>query len=406
MIERIFHCRARGSAWSVEVLAGVSTFLALSYIFIVNPSVLGDAGFPRQAVFFATIIASALATLTMGLWTNLPFVLAPGMEINMYVAMYVVAAGRLTWQEALGAVFWSGILFLLFTLSGVREGIIDALPAGLRSDLAAAVGVLLVAVALKIAGVLVYDGPNVRGFGVIDRSVLVLAGSAIVVFAVAALGVRAAVLISIAAGSLIAVLLGVRDGRPVRRGRRRRPLRAAAPQRLDDRAGAVPDRFLWKRGQVRGPLAQYRTTAGGKASAATRGTADRRRGRRGRLDAGHDERTGVRGERRRNRGRRTHRPDRGHRGHGHAAVSRSRTAARLCSDGRHDRCAELRKRDGWELVALTGMGAIAVATSALHFAILFGLSLHLARDIFRGVRLNAYAIGSIALLLFGWAVSG
>jgi adenine/guanine/hypoxanthine permease len=426
MIERLFHCRARGSAWTVEVLAGVSTFLALSYIFVVNPSVLGDAGFPRQAVFFATVIASALATLTMGLRTNLPFVLAPGMEINLYVATYVVTAGRLTWQEALGAVFWSGILFFLFTLSGVREGIIDALPVGLRSDLAAAVGVLLVAVALKMAGLLVYDGPHLRGLGIVDRPVLVLAGSAIVVFALAALGVRAAVLISIAAGTLIATLIGMDPRLPA----------ASATDGLFAAVGAADLSVLLRPngwtivlvlflidfygsvakfvGLLRntellqdGKLPRLRealmidgaAAAGGSMLGTTSVLVYAESG----VGIAAGGRTGL------------------------TAVTAG-TAMLLCLAAAPllayvptvattgallyvafrllPAPAELRKRDGWELVALAGMMAIVVAESALHFAILFGLSLHLARDIFRGVRLNAYAIGSIALLLFGWAVSG
>ena len=98
-----------------EILAGVSTFLALSYIFVVNPSILGEAGMNKSMVLFATIVASAIATFVMGLWAKKPFVLAPGMEMNAYVAFFVILGLGFTWQEALGAVFWSGIIFLILT---------------------------------------------------------------------------------------------------------------------------------------------------------------------------------------------------------------------------------------------------------------------------------------------------
>src|SRR5438128_7554863 len=107
-LRRYFAIDDKNSSIRVEALAGVSTFLSLSYIFIVNPAILSQAGINPSAVLFATITASAGATLAMGLWARLPFVLAPGMELNAYVAFFVVQALKFTWQQALGAVFWSG----------------------------------------------------------------------------------------------------------------------------------------------------------------------------------------------------------------------------------------------------------------------------------------------------------
>jgi AGZA family xanthine/uracil permease-like MFS transporter len=207
-IERWFGCEERGSTWSTEVVAGLSTFLSLSYIFVVNPSILGEAGMPRRAVFFATIITSAAATLLMGLWANLPYVLAPGMEINAYIAFYAVAVLGLSWQQALGAVFWSGVLFLLFSISGIRQGIIDSLPDGLKRSLAAAVGMLLAAVALRVTGVLRYDGVTLSGFASIGKPAVVLLASTTMVFVLSAMRVRAAVLLSIIGGAGVAALLG------------------------------------------------------------------------------------------------------------------------------------------------------------------------------------------------------
>ena len=160
-----FDIVAKGTSVRTELFAGASTFLALSYIFVVNPAILAQAGMNKSAVLFATIITSSLATLAMGMWARLPFVLAPGMEMNAYVAFFVVGALGFTWQQALGAVFWSGVLFVVLTISRIRERIIDAIPDQMKSGLSLSVGVFLALVALKLAGVLRYDGVRLQGFG-------------------------------------------------------------------------------------------------------------------------------------------------------------------------------------------------------------------------------------------------
>src|SRR5438128_403763 len=107
-IDAYFEISARGSTLRTELLAGLSTFVALSYIVFVNPAVLSKAGIPTGAAFVATVVTSGVATLLMGLWARLPFALAPGMEMNAYVAFFVVGTLGFTWEQALGAVFWSG----------------------------------------------------------------------------------------------------------------------------------------------------------------------------------------------------------------------------------------------------------------------------------------------------------
>lgn len=168
MLDRIdsyFQIREKGSTLRTEALAGLSTFLVLSYIFVVNPAILAQAGMDRSAVLFATIIISGLSTIAMGLWARLPFVLAPGMEMNAYVAFYAVGALGHTWQQALGAVFWSGIFFILLTVTRVREQIIDAIPERMKVSLSLAVGVFLALVAFKLAGILTFTGVRVSGIG-------------------------------------------------------------------------------------------------------------------------------------------------------------------------------------------------------------------------------------------------
>ena len=164
-MDRFFGISVKGSTFGREVLAGASTFLALSYIFIVNPAILANTGLDRSAVLFATIAVSAASTLAMGLWARLPFVVAPGMEMNAYVAFYAVGALGFTWQQALGMVFWSSVIMIVLTLANIRERIIDSIPESMKVGLAFSVGVFLMLIALRIGGLLEYEGLALRGFG-------------------------------------------------------------------------------------------------------------------------------------------------------------------------------------------------------------------------------------------------
>jgi adenine/guanine/hypoxanthine permease len=210
LIKNFFAIDEKGSSFNIEILAGISTFLSLSYIFVVNPSILSQAGMDKSFVLFATILASASATLAMGLWARLPFVLAPGMEMNAYVAFFVVGGLGFTWQQALGAVFWSGIVFVALTFSGIREKIIHAIPQRMKSGLSLSVGVFLGLIALKIAGVLRYDGVNIKGFGdfTSPAAYALYTGIGIIVI-LERLRVRGAVLISIILASVICHCLGI-----------------------------------------------------------------------------------------------------------------------------------------------------------------------------------------------------
>ncbi|MER6299752.1 NCS2 family permease [Kitasatospora sp. NPDC001539] len=153
-LDRYFHLTARGTTWPREILAGTSTFLALSYIVIVNPAVLSQAGIPRTAAFLATAAVGGLATITMGLWARLPLAVAPGMEMNSVIAFSVVGTLAHTWPQALGMVFWSGVAMLTVSLLRVREAVIDAIPAELRTALTAAVAVFIALIGLQIAHIL------------------------------------------------------------------------------------------------------------------------------------------------------------------------------------------------------------------------------------------------------------
>jgi AGZA family xanthine/uracil permease-like MFS transporter len=155
MLDRIFALRDHGTTVRTELVAGLTTFLTMVYIVLVNPSMLAEAGMDHGAVFVATCLAAALGSLMMGLCANYPIALAPGMGLNAYFTYSVVLGMEHPWQTALGAVFLSGLLFSALSLFRVREWIINAIPTSLKLSISAGVGFFLGIIALKNAGVIV-----------------------------------------------------------------------------------------------------------------------------------------------------------------------------------------------------------------------------------------------------------
>ncbi|MGI4859932.1 MAG: NCS2 family permease, partial [Janthinobacterium lividum] len=198
-----------GSTVRTEILAGVTTFLTMAYILFVNPSILGAAGMPQGAVFVATCIVAALASLIMGLYANYPIACAPGMGLNAYFAFTVVNGMGIPWQTALGAVFISGCLFLLVSLLGLREAIIRGIPASIRAAITAGIGLFLAIVALKSAGVIAGSPATLVTLGDLHRPapLLAIAGFFIIVV-LDALRVRGAILIGILVVTLASFAVG------------------------------------------------------------------------------------------------------------------------------------------------------------------------------------------------------
>ena len=193
-----------------EIIAGLSTFLALSYIFVVNPAILSEGGMNKSAVLFATVITSALATLFMGLWAKKPFALAPGLEMNSYVVYYVILTLGFSWQYGLGIVFWSGVLFMVLTLTNVRKKIIHDIPDKLKAGLSASVGVFLMLIALKISGFIAYEGISIQSFSspFTKPFYVFLVGLALVVL-FDRLKLKVSILISIIGATIFAHLTGL-----------------------------------------------------------------------------------------------------------------------------------------------------------------------------------------------------
>jgi AGZA family xanthine/uracil permease-like MFS transporter len=158
VLEKIFRLRAKKTTVKAEMLAGLTTFMTMSYILFVNPNILAAAGIPKEAAIAATIWATLFASALMGLWANFPIAVAPGMGLNAFFAYTVVLGMGLSWQTALGAVFISGVVFLVLTFGGIRQAIIRAVPVNLKYAIGVGIGMFIAFVGLQGAGIVV-DNP-------------------------------------------------------------------------------------------------------------------------------------------------------------------------------------------------------------------------------------------------------
>lgn len=209
-IAKYFQFSKYKTDFKTEVLAGVSTFMALAYIFVVNPTILNEGGFNKSAVLFATVVTSFLATFIMGLWAKKPFAVAPGMEMNAYVAFFVILGLGYSWQQALGAVFYSGIIFLILTLTNLRTKIIKAIPEKMKSGLALSVGVFLMLIALRLVNILIYEGVAISQLGsIFSKEAFVFYFGLIAVLLLRRLKIKGAVLLSIILATFFAWLIGI-----------------------------------------------------------------------------------------------------------------------------------------------------------------------------------------------------
>jgi len=165
LLERIFHLRENNTNVRIELLAGLTTFMTMAYIVVVNPQILAEAGMPVDGVLFATCLSAAIATLIMGLWANYPIALAPGMSLNAYFTYSIVIGRGIPWQTVLGVVFLSGVLFLLLTLTSIREQIVNSIPDCLKHGTAAGIGLFIAFIGLRNAKIIVANRATFVGLG-------------------------------------------------------------------------------------------------------------------------------------------------------------------------------------------------------------------------------------------------
>jgi AGZA family xanthine/uracil permease-like MFS transporter len=209
LLEQLFQIKAQGSTVKREVIAGITTFLTMAYIIFVNPSMLSQAGMDYGAVFVATCLAAAIGCLVMGLWANYPVALAPGMGLNAFFTYSVVLGMGYTWQTALGAVFFSGILFFLLSALRIRSWIINSIPVTLRLAIAAGIGAFLALIGLKNANIIVADNATLVSLGDMSQLSVLLAGAGFfLIIGMVARGIQGAALISILLVTVAGFLLG------------------------------------------------------------------------------------------------------------------------------------------------------------------------------------------------------
>ena len=209
-LERLFKLSENNTTIRTELAAGLTTFLTMAYIIFVNPQILSEAGVPFSGALFATCLSAAVGSLMMGLLANYPFALAPGMGLNAYFAYTVVKTMGYDWRVALGAVFISGVAFLILTLARIRAMIVDAIPMTMKTSVAAGIGLFIAFIGLKNAGVIVASPATFVTLGhVTSKPALLALGGLIVTAALMARGYRTSIIIGVFLVTAVAILLNL-----------------------------------------------------------------------------------------------------------------------------------------------------------------------------------------------------
>src|ERR1700675_4656314 len=192
------------------MLGGVTTFVTMAYIIVVNPQILAQAGMPAEGVVFATCLASAVATLVMGLYANYPIALAPGMSLNAYFTYSVCLAMHVPWRTALGVVFFSGVLFLVLTVTRVREQIVNGMPDCLKHATATGIGFFIAFIGLRNAKLVVANPATFVGLGSFsDKEVQTACFGIALTIILMARKVNGGILIGIFGTTLVGILRGI-----------------------------------------------------------------------------------------------------------------------------------------------------------------------------------------------------
>jgi AGZA family xanthine/uracil permease-like MFS transporter len=210
LLERLFKLSENNTTVRRELIAGLTTFMTMAYIIVVNPRMLADTGMPIEGVLFATCVSAAAATLVMGLWANYPIALAPGMSLNAYFTYSIVIGRGVPWQTALGVVFLSGILFFVLTLTKVREQIVNGIPDCLKHGTAAGIGLFIAFVGMRNAKIIVANPATFVGLGDFkDPRVQIATFGLILTAILMARRVGGAMLIGILATTVASILRGM-----------------------------------------------------------------------------------------------------------------------------------------------------------------------------------------------------
>lgn len=210
MLEKLFGFNPKEHSVKTEIMAGITTFLTMAYILAVNPQILGTTGMDKGALFTTTVLVSALATMFMGLYAKLPFALAPGMGLNAFFAFTIVSQMGYSWQFALTAVFLEGIIFILLTLSNLREKIVDVIPQTLKNAISVGIGIYIAFIGMSSAGVIVNNDATLVGLGDLTTGSALLCVIGVVISSVMLMkNVKGALLIGVLVTTLIGIPMGV-----------------------------------------------------------------------------------------------------------------------------------------------------------------------------------------------------
>ncbi len=207
-MEKLFQLKEHGTTVKQEIIAGVTTFLTMAYIIFVNPSILSMTGMDKGALITVTCLASAIGTGITAFWVNAPLAMAPGMGLNAFFTFTLVLGNGATWEQALGVVFISGVIFLALTFSGLREKIIDAIPAEIRLAVGAGIGLFIAFIGMQGMGLIVSNPATVVALGKFNLNVVLgLVGFAIMGF-LEMKKVKGGILIGIVATTVLGIIFG------------------------------------------------------------------------------------------------------------------------------------------------------------------------------------------------------
>lgn len=210
MIEKLFGFNKKETTVRTEVMAGITTFLTMAYILAVNPSILGETGMDKGALFTTTVLMSALPTIFMGLYAKQPLALAPGMGLNAFFAYTICMVMGYSWQFALTAVFLEGLVFLLLTITNLREKIVDVIPAALKNAISAGIGLYIAFIGLKSAGIIVNNNATLVALGDLTSGSALLGAIGIILTSILLVrNVKGALLFGILLTTLIGIPMGV-----------------------------------------------------------------------------------------------------------------------------------------------------------------------------------------------------
>jgi AGZA family xanthine/uracil permease-like MFS transporter len=210
LLDRYFQLAENQTTVRRELLGGLTTFMTMAYIIVVNPQILAQAGMPAEGVLFATCISAAAATLVMGLYANYPIALAPGMSLNAYFTYSVCIGMHIPWRTALGVVFISGVLFVLLTVTRVREQVVNGIPDSLKHSTAAGIGMFIAFVGLRNAKLVVANPATFVGLGSFsDREVQAACFGLLLTLVLVARKINGAILLGILGTTVLGVLRGM-----------------------------------------------------------------------------------------------------------------------------------------------------------------------------------------------------